>query len=78
MSRPTTVFEPPALGRIQPLADIRRLQQFGDLFVTLALHRIKVRYRQSRLGLLRAVIQPLGMMLAFTFMFTFLRTSAQR
>ena len=75
MSRPTTVFEPPALGRIQPLADIRRLQQFGDLFVTLALHRIKVRYRQSRLGLLWAVIQPLGMMLAFTLMFTFLRTS---
>jgi lipopolysaccharide transport system permease protein len=75
MSRPTTVFEPPAFGRIHPLASIGRLQQFGDLFLTLALHRIKVRYRQSRLGLLWAVIQPLGMMLVFTLMFSFLRTS---
>jgi lipopolysaccharide transport system permease protein len=33
-----------------------------------------VRYSQSRLGLLWAVIQPLAMMLVFTLMFTFLRT----
>jgi lipopolysaccharide transport system permease protein len=75
MSRPTTVFEPPALGRIHPLAALHRLRQFGDLFLTLTLHRIKVRYRQSRLGLLWAVIQPLAMMLAFTLMFTFLRAA---
>jgi lipopolysaccharide transport system permease protein len=74
MSRPTTVFEPPALARVHPLAALRRLWQFSDLFLTLSLHRVNVRYKQSRLGLLWAVIQPLAMMLVFTLMFTFLRT----
>ena len=75
VSRPTTVFEPPALGRVNPLQSLRRLAEFNDLFVTLSLHRLKVRYKQSRLGILWAVIQPLSMMLVFTLMFTFLRTA---
>jgi lipopolysaccharide transport system permease protein len=75
MSRPTTVFEPPALRRVQPLAALRRLGHFADLFVTLSLHRVKVRYKQSRLGLLWAIIQPLAMMLVFTLMITFLRAA---
>ena len=75
MSRPTTVFEPPSLERLHPLAALRRLRQSGDLFVTLSQHRINVRYRQSRLGMLWAVIQPLAMMLVFTLMFTFLRVA---
>jgi len=75
MSRPVTVFEPPALGRVDPLAGLRRLRDFGDLFLTLSVHRVNVRYRQSRLGLLWAVIQPLAMMLVFTLMFSFLRAA---
>ena len=75
MTASTTVFEPPALGRVHPLAGLRRLRQFDDLFFTLSRHRVKVRYKQSRLGLLWAVIQPLAMMLVFTLMFTFLRTA---
>jgi len=43
--------------------------------VTLAHHRVKVRYKQSRLGILWAVVQPMSMMLVFTLMFTFLRTA---
>jgi lipopolysaccharide transport system permease protein len=73
MSRPTTVYEPPALRRVQLLAALRRLRQSRDLFVTLSLHRINVRYRQSRLGMLWAVIQPLAMMIVLTLMFKFLR-----
>jgi lipopolysaccharide transport system permease protein len=73
MPRPTTVFEPPALARVHPLAALARLRQFDDLFLTLSLHRIKVRYKQSRLGILWAIIQPLSMMLVFTLMFTLLR-----
>jgi lipopolysaccharide transport system permease protein len=73
MPRPTTVFEPPALARVHPLAALARLRQFDDLFVTLSFHRIKVRYKQSRLGILWAIIQPLSMMLVFTLMFTLLR-----
>jgi lipopolysaccharide transport system permease protein len=75
MSRPTTVFEPPAFSRVHPLAALRSLRQFTDLFLTLSLHRVKVRYKQSRMGILWAVIQPLAMMLVFTLMFTFLRTA---
>jgi lipopolysaccharide transport system permease protein len=75
MSRPTTVFEPPALRRIHPIDALGRLRHFSDLFVTLSLHRVSVRYKQSRLGVLWAVIQPLAMMLVFTLMFTFLRAA---
>ena len=69
------VFEPPALRRVRPFAALLRLRQFADLFITLSIHRIKVRYAQSRLGILWAIIQPLAMMLVFTLMFTFLRTA---
>jgi lipopolysaccharide transport system permease protein len=72
-SRPVTVFEPPALGRVHPLAALQRLAAARDLFLTLSLHRISVRYRRSRLGILWAVIQPVAMMLVFTLMFTVLR-----
>jgi lipopolysaccharide transport system permease protein len=74
-SRPVTVFEPPDLSRIHPLAALRRLQHARDLFVTLSLHRISVRYRQSRLGILWAGIHPVAMMLVFTLMFTVLRVT---
>ena len=72
-SRPVTVFEPPDLRRIRPLAALQRLAAARDLFLTLSLHRISVRYRRSRLGILWAVIQPVAMMLVFTLMFTVLR-----
>lgn len=74
-SRPVTVFEPPDLRRIHPLAALQRLAHARDLFLTLSLHRISVRYRQSRLGILWAAIQPVAMMLVFTLMFTVLRVT---
>ena len=69
------MYEPPALARINPLAALARLRQFSDLFITLSLHRINVRYKQSRLGIIWAVLQPLAMMLVFTLMFTFIRVA---
>ena len=75
MSRPVTVYEPPALRRLRPLAALRRLREHGDLLLALSLHRVRVRYKQSRLGILWAVLQPLAMMLVFTLMFTFLRAA---
>jgi lipopolysaccharide transport system permease protein len=72
-SRPVTVYEPPDPTRIRLVAALRRLVDARDLFVTLSLHRISVRYRQSRLGILWAGIQPVAMMMVFTLMFTFLR-----
>jgi lipopolysaccharide transport system permease protein len=75
MSRPVTVYEPPALGGVRPLAALRQLREHTDLLLTLSRHRIKVRYTQSRLGILWAVLQPLSMMLVFALMFSFLRSA---
>ena len=75
MSRPVTVYEPPALSRVRPLAALRQLREHTDLLLTLSQHRIKVRYKQSRLGILWAVLQPLSMMLVFALMFSFLRSA---
>jgi lipopolysaccharide transport system permease protein len=38
--------------------------------LTLSIHRIKVRYKQSLLGLFWAILQPLSMMLIFTLIFS--------
>ena len=48
------------------------LGNFTDLLFTLSAHRISVRYKQSRLGVLWAVLQPLAIMLAFTLVFSLL------
>jgi lipopolysaccharide transport system permease protein len=75
MPRGITVLEPPSLARLRPLAAARRLAQFTDLLVTLSTHRVNVRYRQSRLGIVWAMLQPVAMMLVFTLMFTVLRAA---
>lgn len=70
--RPLVVIEPPSLWRLRPVAALARLPHFADLLWTLSAHRIKVRYKQSRLGVAWAVLQPVSMMLVFTLMFSFL------
>jgi lipopolysaccharide transport system permease protein len=49
---------------------LANLWQYRDLLITLTAHRIKVRYKQSALGLAWAVIQPLSLMLIYTVMFS--------
>jgi lipopolysaccharide transport system permease protein len=70
--RQVTIIEPPSLWRVRPLAELARLPHFSDLLRTLSTHRVKVRYKQSRLGIAWAVLQPVSMMLVFTLMFSFL------
>ena len=41
----------------------------GDLFRALTAHRIRVRYKQSALGVCWAVLQPVALMLIFTLVF---------
>jgi len=48
-----------------------KLVQYRDLLYTLSIHRIKVRYKQSVLGGLWAILQPVSLMLMFTFIFSF-------
>lgn len=71
MARTLTIIEPPALRRFSFARELRRLVRFGDLFRTLSIHRIKVRYKHSRLGIAWALLQPLSMMLVFALMFSF-------
>jgi lipopolysaccharide transport system permease protein len=75
MSRPITVYAPAALAKVRPFAALAHLRDHTDLLLTLSQHRIRVRYKQSRLGLLWAVVQPLAMMLVFTLVFGFLRSA---
>jgi lipopolysaccharide transport system permease protein len=49
---------------------ITRLREYSDLLWTLSTHRIKVRYKQSVLGLAWAVLQPLSLMLIYTLVFS--------
>jgi len=48
------------------LLDLSRLWRYREMLLFLAARDIKVRYRQSILGALWAVIQPLGMMIVIT------------
>jgi lipopolysaccharide transport system permease protein len=51
---------------------LRALAEYSDLLYTLSAHRISVRYRQTALGVVWAVLQPLLMMLIFTGVFSVL------
>ena len=50
--------------------DLRKLVRYRDLLYTLSVHRIKVRYKQSILGVSWAIIQPLAMVLILTVIFS--------
>jgi homopolymeric O-antigen transport system permease protein len=60
-----TTFSP--LGLLGHLKD---LAQYTDLIYTLSQHRVRVRYKQSMLGIIWAVMQPLSLMLIYTVIFS--------
>lgn len=68
--RRTSVIRPPTFSLKNLRGDLLKLWQYRDLLFTLSIHRIKVRYKQSVLGILWAILQPLSMMLIFTFIFS--------
>ena len=49
---------------------LKELWQYRELFYFFTWRDIKVKYKQTYLGVLWALIQPLGMMLLFTFIFS--------
>jgi len=71
-ARPVSEIRPPSLLGINLFTNLTKLAQYRDLIWTLSIHRIKVRYKQSVLGVLWAVLQPIAMMLIFTFIFSFI------
>jgi homopolymeric O-antigen transport system permease protein len=66
--RPITIRRAGARVSV-PVRSIADLIHVADLFRTLTEHRIRVRYKQSALGWLWAILQPLSMMLIFTLVF---------
>src|ERR1044072_5804373 len=70
IARPNYEIRPPSIFGFNLLANLSKLRQYKDLVWTLSLHRIKVRYKQSVLGILWAFLQPIWMMLVFTFIFS--------
>lgn len=67
--RRISIIRPPAFSLRNLRGDLLKLAQYRDLLYTLSVHRIKVRYKQSVLGIFWAILQPLSMMLIFTFIF---------
>jgi lipopolysaccharide transport system permease protein len=60
-----TVLRPPSfsIGRLRHA--LAMLPRYSDLFIVLTAHRIKVRYKQSLLGPIWALLQPAAMMIVF-------------
>jgi len=69
-NRPLRFIRPPSFSPLTVLQELRGLWQYRDLFYTLTVHRIKVRYKQSALGLVWAILQPLALMLIYTVIFS--------
>lgn len=69
-SRRIKTIRPPSFAPSRIFSDVVELWHYRDLLLTLGLHRIKVRYKQSALGVAWAILQPLAMMLIFTVIFT--------
>ncbi|HEY7543695.1 MAG TPA: hypothetical protein VID27_02375, partial [Blastocatellia bacterium] len=65
-----SVIRPPSSMRIDLWGDLAALVEYRDLIYTLSLHRIKVRYKQTALGISWAIVQPLAIMLLFTLLFS--------
>ena len=68
--RRVTVIRPPAWTADRLWAALAQLPRYAELTVALTAHRIKVRYKQSALGPLWAVLQPLAMMIIFAVVFS--------
>jgi homopolymeric O-antigen transport system permease protein len=71
VDRPLVVIDAAPSAWQMVAAGLRELWGYGDLLRTLAAHRIRVRYKQSALGLAWALVQPAAMTLVFVAVFSF-------
>jgi lipopolysaccharide transport system permease protein len=69
-ARPIKIIRPVSFSPVDLFRELRGLWHYRDLFYTLTVHRIKVRYKQSALGLAWAILQPLSLMLIYTVIFS--------
>ncbi len=69
-ARRVTVIRSPSQSRFSIINSVFELARYRDLLYTLTMHRIKVRYKQSILGVSWAILQPVSMMIIFTTVFS--------
>ena len=66
---PITIIKPsPKIS----FPDVREIWDYRELFLTFVIRDLKIRYRQTIIGGLWAVIQPLTTMVIFSFFFGYL------
>jgi lipopolysaccharide transport system permease protein len=63
-------IRPASFSPVAAMGAVRELFRHSDLLYTLTMHRIKVRYKQSVLGIGWAVLQPLLLMAVYTIIFS--------
>lgn len=68
-ARDLLVIRPPGGPLASLVRDLRQLPRYAELLYVLTAHRVRVRYKQSALGLAWAVVQPLLLMLIFTMVY---------
>ena len=66
----TKVIRPATFSPLTIVRGVRDLIHYRDLLLTLTIHRINVRYKQSALGIAWAVLQPLLLMIVYTIIFS--------
>jgi lipopolysaccharide transport system permease protein len=64
------IIHAPSVRRLEMVSNFMNLWRYRDMLYTLSIHRIKVRYKQTVLGTLWAILQPLSIMLVFTLVFS--------
>lgn len=69
--RRVKVIRPVAFSLRDLWTGLAGLSEYRDLLIALSIHRLKVRYKQSVLGIAWAIIQPVALMLIYTFVFSF-------
>ena len=69
-ARTLTVIRPPSFSLATIVSGIKTLIGYRDFLYTLTLFRLAVRYKQSILGWIWALLQPLAMMLIYTLVFS--------
>ncbi len=69
-TRAVAVIRPPSFSLNTITSGIKTLMDYRGLLYTLTLFRLAVRYKQSALGWVWAALQPLGMMLVYTLVFS--------
>jgi lipopolysaccharide transport system permease protein len=63
-------IRPPSFSVFDIFPHLSELFRYRDLLWTLSVHRVKVRYKQSLLGISWAILQPLSLMLIYTAIFS--------